>query len=190
MTVATTTILREKTVFNDKLVIEEGEIQAGNDTFTRLRVNREDAVAVLLLNTDTNKIILTRQFRYAIAHKTQEPILELVAGKMDKKEGAIDTAIRETEEETGYKVKKENIQVLLSCFVTPGYSSERFIVYYATVANADRASAGGGLKDEHEDIEVVEMDVQEFVENVKGAHFKDAKTYIAGLYLLSKKMLA
>jgi nudix-type nucleoside diphosphatase (YffH/AdpP family) len=119
-------ILDEKIVFHNKLLIEQAEIRDDRqDTYTRLRIKREDAAAVLLFNTDSNKIILTKQFRYPIADRTTEWILELLAGKVDPGETPLEAAIREGEEETGYIINKENIHFLLSCFTSPRYSSER-----------------------------------------------------------------
>lgn len=183
------TILQEKKAFEEKLVVEEGQIESHGQKFTRQRINREDAVAILLVNTSSNKVILTRQFRYAIAAKTEEHILEIVAGKVDKDEEPRQTAIREVEEETGYKVKNQNLEILLSCFVSPGYTSEQFIIYFGKVDDNDKISKGGGLEEENEHIELVEMPIPEFVENIKGGHFKDAKTFIAGMHLLLHKML-
>lgn len=91
-------------------------------------------------------------------------------------------AIRETREETGYAIRAENIQLLLSCFSTPGYSSECFYIYYATVTDKDKVAQGGGLKEENEAIECVEIEAGDFVRLVKEAKLRDAKTYIAGLY--------
>jgi ADP-ribose pyrophosphatase len=180
----TITILNEKKLLDRSLVIREAEISNGKKTFRRLGVDREDAVAVLILNTDSNKVILTKQFRYPITFKTAETIFEIVAGKVDKDENPFDTAIRETEEETGYRLKKENVRFLLSCFSTPGYSGERFFIYYATVTDADKISEGGGKEDENEDIEIIEMDRDEFDKLIRTEAIHDAKTYIAGLYLL------
>lgn len=174
----------KKLVYNGSLKIEEAIIHSENEIFKRERVKREDAVAVLILNTDTNKVILTRQFRYAIADKINEEIIEVVAGKIDPGEAPVETAISETEEETGYRVKKEHLRLLLSCFSSPGYSSELFYVFYATVTNADKVAKGGGLEAEHENITVVEMDLEKFTSLVRDAGIKDAKTYIAGLYMM------
>lgn len=175
-------IIKEKIVFNDKLIIEEGTINDDtNKTFTKLRLNREDASAVLLINTESNKVILTKQFRYPINSKSREQILEILAGKVDEGEEPLETAIREAEEETGYKIKYENIKLLVSCFVSPGYSSERFFIYYATVINSDKISLGGGLENEMEHIEIVELPVNEFKNQIKAGRIEDAKTYIAGL---------
>jgi ADP-ribose pyrophosphatase len=177
-------VLNEKIIFNDKMIIEKAEIKDENDNnFFRLRLKRADASAVLILNTDTDKIILTKQFRYAISLKTKEPILEIVAGKIDEGEEPLQTAIREIEEEVGYRIKPKNIQLLVSCFASPGYSSECFYIYYATVTNADKVSEGGGLKNENEYISVIEMNKHEFNSLIKNGKIKDAKTYIAGLYL-------
>lgn len=177
-------ILKEEIIFNDRLIIEKAEISdEHNNNFSRLRLKREDASAVLILNTETDKIILTKQFRYAISSKIKEPILEIVAGRIDEGEEPLQTAIREVEEEVGYRIASENIKLLVSCFASPGYSSECFYIYYATVTNANKISEGGGLETENEYISVVEMDSKEFKSLIKTGNIKDAKTYIAGLYL-------
>lgn len=179
-------ILNEKNVINKELVIREGELSDGDLHFTRLGVDREDAAVVFILNTDTNKVVLTKQFRYPLSFKTSENILEIVAGKIEEDEEPMDTAIRETKEETGYKIKRENIKLLLSCFSTPGYSSERFFIFYATVTKTDKVSEGGGKEDEHEHIEIIEMPRHEFDELIRSGKMQDAKTYLAGLHLLMK----
>lgn len=177
-------ILKEEILFNERLIIEKAEIRdEHNNNFARLRLKREDASAVLILNTETDKIILTKQFRYAISSKIKEPILEIVAGRIDEGEKPLQTAIREAEEEVGYRITPKNIQLLVSCFASPGYSSECFYIYYATVTNADKISEGGGLETENEYISVVEISSTEFKDLIKTGNIKDAKTYIAGLYL-------
>lgn len=177
-------IENEKEVFKGKLTIEEATIRRGEETFTRERLKREDAVAVLLLNTDTNKLILTRQFRYPLAEKEEQHLLEIVAGKIDKGEEPQQTALRETEEEVGYRVPPEKMRFLLSCYSSPGYTTEKFYLYYAKVTNSDRVGKGGGLENENEHIQVVEMDLSEFIVLLRSAQVKDAKTWIAALYLL------
>jgi ADP-ribose pyrophosphatase len=181
-------ILNEKIIFSDRLIIEKGEIiDKHNNKFDRYRLKRPDASAVLVFNTEAHKIILTKQFRYAISSKTKELILEIVAGKIDEGEEPLQTAIRETEEEVGYRINPENIELLVSCFASPGYSAERFFIYYATVTNSDKISKGGGLKSENEYINVVEMDLEEFNNLIKKGSIEDAKTYIAGMYLALHK---
>jgi nudix-type nucleoside diphosphatase (YffH/AdpP family) len=183
-------ILHEEIVFKDSLTLEKGQIQddAGN-TFSRVRVKRQDASCVLVLNTDSNKIVLTRQFRYGAAPKTNEHLLEVVAGKVDEGEEPFTTAIRETEEEIGYRVKKDNLTHLVTCFSSPAYTSERYHIYFASVSNADRKSKGGGLKNENESIELVEIKLAVFKEKILTGQFADAKTYVAGQHAMLKKFI-
>lgn len=175
------TILHEETVFYDILTLEKGKVQddAGN-TFERVRIRRQDASCVLVLNTDSNKVILTRQFRYGAAPKTTEYLLEVVAGKVDPGEEPFTTAIRETEEEIGYRVRHENMKYLVTCFSSPAYTSERYHIYFAVVRNSDKKGKGGGLENENESIELVEMDPTAFKEAILTGQFADAKTYVAG----------
>ncbi len=179
------TVLQEKIVFNNKLIIEEARIKDEQEQeYTRLRIKRQDASAVLLFNTVTNKIILTRQFRYPVADQVQEYLLEILAGKVDEGESPLEAAMREAEEETGYRINSENIRFLLSCFASPGYSSERFHLYYATVTPSDLQSQGGGLASENESIQLEEFDREKFKLMLRDGSIQDAKTILAGLYAL------
>lgn len=177
-------ILHEKTIHSNHLVMVEAEIRLDDKTFKKVKVDREDAVGVLVVNTDTAKVILTKQFRYPIAAKSSVDILEIVAGKVDPGEDPERTAIREVEEEIGYRITPQHLKFLFTCFASPGYSSERFQLYYAQVTDQDKVNKGGGLDKENEKIEIVEMTVAQFNENLKKAAFKDAKTCIAGMFLL------
>jgi ADP-ribose pyrophosphatase len=183
-------ILHEEIIFKDSLTLEKGQLQdeTGN-SFSRVRVKRQDASCVLVLNTDSNKIILTKQFRYGAAPKTKEYLLEIVAGKIDEGEEPFTTAIRETEEEIGYRVKKDKITYLVTCFSSPAYTSERYHIYIALVTDADKKNEGGGLKDENESIELVEMEPAVFKEKILTGQFADAKTFIAGQQALLKKLI-
>jgi ADP-ribose pyrophosphatase len=180
------TIANEKQIFKHLFTIEEADISQQGKQFKRVRIKKENAVAVLVLNTDTDKFILTRQLRYPIASQHPEPLLEILAGKIDGNDEPLESALREAEEEIGYQVKPENIELLFSCFPTPGYSSELFYLYYATVSNADKIAGGGGLESENEYIEVVEMDRADFYSQIKNGTIKDGKTYLAALFIMNK----
>jgi ADP-ribose pyrophosphatase len=177
-------ISNQKVVFDDILKIEKADIKRAESSFSRVRINRQEAATVLVFNTDTKKIILTKQFRYAIHDKVSKPIYETLAGKVDAGESPLEAAIRETEEEIGYKVAKENMRLLASCFASPGYTSEKFHVFYATVTNGNKVNSGGGLEHENENIEVIEMEVPEFKELILSGKIEDAKTYVAALFFL------
>jgi len=74
---------------------------------TREVYENGDAATILLYNTDTKKVILTRQFRiptYLNLNKSGM-LLETCAGKLDgdTPEACI---LREVKEETGYEIKE------------------------------------------------------------------------------------
>lgn len=183
-----TEIISEKILYSQHMQIQEGTIRqslpgGATNTYTRWRLNRQDAAVVLVHNTETNTVVLVKQFRYAIAGKVKEPILELVAGKIDEGEQPLDAAIREAREECGYRIRPDQIRLVSSFFVSPGYTSEKFYLFHATVTNADRLSAGGGLEEEHEYLEVIELDYDRFKQMAAANEFEDGKTLMAALYL-------
>lgn len=176
--------LTEQTVLDDKLIVEKAFFEnPDGKAFSRLRVQRQEASAVLLLDVELNTVILTRQFRYPVSAHTDEDILEIAAGKIDDGETPEQAAIREVEEETGYKITADDLRFLLTCYASPGYSTEIFHIYVALISNATKVSNGGGLADEHEQIELVELSLSDFRQRIRNGSIKDAKTCLAGLYL-------
>lgn len=154
-------------LFDNFLAVDSYVIAEPNTTYTRLNVERGQAVAVCLFNKDTKKYILVKQFR--LAKKLVEPesdgrILELIAGMIDDGETPLDAAIRECVEETGYKPRPENIQAADRMFSSVGFTTEVIHTFYASVSEADKVSSGGGLTQENESIEVVHMTSDELLE--------------------------
>lgn len=87
-------------------------------------VGHPGAVAVVAVTPD-DEVILVRQYRYPV----DEILLELPAGKIDKGEEPELCAIRELEEETGYRAQK--LEKLTSIVTTPGFSDEVLHIYLA-----------------------------------------------------------
>jgi nudix-type nucleoside diphosphatase (YffH/AdpP family) len=185
-------ILSVKKVFDNSIIIEEAQIEriypsGKKKEFSRLRLRREDAAVVFIYNTESDKVVLTRQFRYPIADKVKEPIYELVAGKVEHGNTPLQTAINESMEEAGYAIKPKNTELLTSGFSSPGYSSEKFYLYYTCVTNADRLTAGGGLEEENESIEVVEMNYDVFMQLIDEGKIEDIKTILGAFYVRWKR---
>jgi len=180
-------VKKEKIVFDKALIIQEAHLEtvsAGGKVlaYSRLRVKRVDAVAVFIYNTGSESVVLTRQFRYAISDRVSTPILELMAGKIDPGETPEQTALRESLEECGYRIRPEKLIPLASFFASPGYTSEKYHLFFAAVTSPDRVSQGGGLESENESIEVVEMPLAEFRQLVKSGQIVDAKTLLGAVY--------
>lgn len=160
----------EKRVYNGHLKIDEAVIKDTNEkgevsTYKRQKISSCDAVTGLIYNTDTESVVLIKQYRYP-THKNKRDgfIYEAVAGKIDKEgEDPKNTFIRECLEEVGYKLKEKNVEFCFRCYPTPGYSTERIYYFLATATNKDKVKgAGGGIKSEHENIEICEIHYLQF----------------------------
>ncbi len=156
---------------------------------SRLNVYRGDAVAILLYHSAAKRVYFVRQFRYPIF--TVEPDnawpLEVVAGSVEGQDNPTQTAIREVEEEAGFQIREDQLVTIGRCYPSPGGTSERIILYAADVADSPRHSHGGGLSEEEEDIQVVELSFQETLDRLKTLEFKDAKTLLT-LYWLCDQL--
>jgi nudix-type nucleoside diphosphatase (YffH/AdpP family) len=178
-------ILDEKRIFNEFFKIDEGKIEEQKSenivsTFSLFKLTRPNAVAVLIYNEDSNKVILVKQFRFPIAHYGSEYIIEAVAGKIDGTEEPKETAVREVFEEIGYKITKESLSNPVEIYPSPGYSTEKIYIFLAVVKDSDKVEgAGGGLEEEHESINIVELELHDFISKIKSNEIKDSKTIIA-----------
>lgn len=187
-------IVSEKQLFDGYLKVWEGKVCHTSDRktveYTREKLVREDAVTVLLYHAENQTVILVSQLRYPIVDREAKPPLETLAGKMDQPdETPVNTAIREIEEEVGFKVQEAELIHLTDYYSSSGYTSEKVYVYFSKVSEAMRVHKGGGKADEQEFIEVVELPVSCYFEEIYNGKIKDAKTIIAGLLARGKGLL-
>lgn len=168
-------ILSNECVFNDYLEINKAIIKKENITFSRMNVKRDEGVGVLIYNEDTDSFVLIRQMRFPVYNLIKENIIEIVAGVVENNDNLIETIQRESIEECGYKIDKNNLKYINQFFVSPGITDDRISIFVATVTNEDKISNGEGLESENEDIEVLEIPRSE----MKNYTIIDAKTIIA-----------
>jgi nudix-type nucleoside diphosphatase (YffH/AdpP family) len=159
-----------------------------SEPVVRVNVYRGDAVAVLVYDSKKRQCILVRQFRYPIY--TVEPenawTLEAVAGSIEHGASVLETAVREIEEEVGYRVEEKQLVYAGRCYPSPGGTSERIYLYAVDVAGIDPANSGGGLEHEAEDIQVVKMSFQEFFARIDKGEICDAKTLLLANWLRAR----
>jgi ADP-ribose pyrophosphatase len=154
----------------------------------RLVFERGDAVAVLLFDADVRSVILVEQFRLPalVARRRDDPsttdgwMIELVAGMIDAGETAEQAAIRETFEETGYRIVKP--RRIAQFFSSPGGSSERFTLFFAPVGEAHREGTGGGVAGE-EDIRVFKLPIDSLFSRLARGVIDDPKLAVAAYWL-------
>ncbi len=150
------------------LRVDQVQIEDQKSTIREVVEHRGAAAIVPILDSD--KVILVRQFRYAI----DSDLLEIPAGTLEPEESPESCAIRELEEETGYKAGE--IHKILECYVAPGYSTERIHFFLA------RGLVRTEMKtEEDERIRTEVMSIIEATDRIRKGQIRDAKT-VCGLY--------
>jgi ADP-ribose pyrophosphatase len=131
--------------------------------------HRKGAAAVVPV-TDDGKILMVRQYRNAIERYT----LEIPAGSRDStSEDTKVCAVRELEEETGYR--SDDITFLISLKTTVAFCDEFIDVYLAK-----NLKPGKQHLDEGEFIDVKAYDIQELFDMIYAGKLQDSKT-VAGI---------
>jgi len=116
-----------------KLALEEVRLPNGHTVILEV-IKHPGAAAVVPLDHEGN-VILVRQYR----HATGSWLLEVPAGKLDHPgERPEDCALREVEEETGYRAGR--ISSLGWIWTTPGFTDEKIWLYLAEDLVPTRAS--------------------------------------------------
>jgi len=169
-------ILKSEIIFRGKVFntkVDQIEYDSGNKAVREVAEHPGGAVVVPV--TDDGKIVMVTQHRYPL----NKVLLELPAGKLNKDEDPFICAVRELEEETGYKSK--NVTELASIYTTPGYSTEKLWIYLAK-----DLKPGDHNREEGEfGMQVFELSMQEIENKIYNGEIVDGKT-ICGIYFAKK----
>jgi nudix-type nucleoside diphosphatase (YffH/AdpP family) len=138
--------------------------------------DRGNGAALLPYDPRRRTVVLTRQFRYAtFVYGHDDLMIEAIAGKLEG--AAPEERIREeAEEETGYRLGA--IRKIGEAFTSPGSVTEKMHFFVADYDPSMRVGAGGGLADEGEDIEVLEVAFEEALAMIADGRIVDAKTIV------------
>ncbi|WP_407176405.1 NUDIX domain-containing protein [Bradyrhizobium sp. STM 3562] len=143
-------------------------------TLTRDVFDRGNAAAILPYNLARRTVVLVRQFRlppYVNGH--DDLLIEAAAGLLD--EASPEERIRaEAEEETGYRL--HDVHKVFEAFMSPGALTEKIHFFVAEYEPHMRIGNGGGLVDEGEDIEVLELGIDQALAMIADGRIADAKT--------------
>jgi nudix-type nucleoside diphosphatase (YffH/AdpP family) len=137
--------------------------------------DRGNGATLLLYDVDRRTVLLSRQFRFPV-YVNGHPdgmLLETAAGLLDD-ESPEDAVRREVEEELGVTVGE--VEHVFDVFMSPGSVTEQLHFFAAPYSAADRTGNRGGLAEEGEDIEVVELDFDETLRMIDDGRIADAKT--------------
>jgi nudix-type nucleoside diphosphatase (YffH/AdpP family) len=141
---------------------------------TRETYDRGHGATILLYNRAQRTVVLVRQFRFPTYGNGHDGFLiEAAAGLLD--EASPEDRIKaEVEEETGYRVGE--VRKVFEAFMSPGSVTERLHFFVAEYDPASRPSQGGGIAEEGEDIEVLELPMEQALSMIATGDIADGKT--------------
>ena len=156
---------------------------------TREVYDRGNGATILLFNKKKNSIILTRQFRLPsfLNGNPDGFLIETCAGLLDE-DDPITCIIRETEEETGYRLTE--VRKVFQVYMSPGAVTEMIHFFVGRYDSEMKIGPGGGLKSEQEYIEVQEWDFDEAYARISTGEICDAKTIMLLQYAKVNDLLS
>ena len=159
-------------ILNEKLIHKGNfmdfvniDVKLPNGKNANRDVIKHPGACAVIAFLDSENIILVEQFRLPL-NKT---LLEIPAGKLNKKEDPMDCAKRELQEETGYVAKE--IEYLGSIATAPGFCDEIIHLYKATNLYKGTKSCD---EDEFTDIKIFTLD--EIKDMITNGDIIDTKT--------------
>ncbi|MGH9781441.1 MAG: NUDIX hydrolase [Candidatus Acidiferrales bacterium] len=167
-------IISSKTLFRGRVfdVRRDAVIEPGGVRATRDLVVHNGSVVVLPI-LDDGRLLLIRQYRHSVGGY----LWELVAGRIEPGERPLPGAKRELLEETGYTARRW--QKILDVFPTPGFVSERMLVYLARDLRP-----GPAHPEADERITVRAFSPRKIESWIRTGKLRDAKSVAAILYFL------
>lgn len=170
--------MKKKKVYDGKVLgLSLYDITVKGRKVKREIIEHRGAAAMLAITKD-NKVLLVKQHRFPHGY-----VLEIPAGTLDKGERPRTCAIRELQEETGYKAKK--MEHFLTYYPSIGYNLEAIHCFLAT--GLEKVS---DLKlDDDEILSVTKINLKKLIRMIKAGKIKDSKTICAVLTYAAKKKL-
>ena len=169
--------MKKKIIYDGRMAFSVYDLTVRGRKIKREIIEHPGASAMLAIDKH-QKVILVKQYRFPHGY-----VLEIPAGTLEKRERAKSCAIRELQEETGYKAKK--MTHFLTYYPSIGYSTEAMHCFLAT--GLEKVS---GLKlDTDEIMSVVKIDLKKLLRMIKAGKIKDSKTICAVLTYAAKKKL-
>lgn len=157
---------------------EDGSVQR----LSRENYDHGNAAAIALFNPTKRTVLLVRQFRYPVlANGDAAFLLEVCAGLLDGDDPKT-CARREAIEETGHEPR--DIVHVSDVYMSPGSVQEKVSLFVGYYDESTYRHVGGGLAEEGEELEVVEMDLDDAIAACRDGRIFDGKTIILLQHLL------
>jgi nudix-type nucleoside diphosphatase (YffH/AdpP family) len=175
ISILSTDILSDNWYTLKKITYQFTDQKGRRQVHSREAYDRGNGATILLYHPQQKTVILTKQFRLPsfINGNADGMLIEACAGLLDK-DNAEDCIRRETEEETGYQVK--DVRKIFEAYMSPGSVTEILYFFVAEYSKDMKLTEGGGIEEEQEQIEVLEMTLDAAMEKIETGEIKDGKT--------------
>jgi GDP-mannose pyrophosphatase NudK len=175
ITIQKTELLSNNWYVLNKVTFEYKMEDHDSETQVREVYDRGNGAVILLYNLSKKTVVLTRQFRLPtyLNGNTSGMVIEACAGLLDA-ENPEECIIRETEEETGYRLS--SVKKVFQSYMSPGSVTEILHFFIGEYQPNMKVSDGGGLAEEHENIEVLEYSFDQAYQMIATGEIVDAKT--------------
>ena len=175
ITIQKTELLSDNWYILNKVTFDYNKDSDVPETQVREVYDRGNGAVILLYNSTKKTVVLTRQFRLPtyLNGNSSGMLIEACAGMLDK-DNPIECIIRETEEETGYRLS--SVKKVFQSYMSPGAVTEILHFFIGEYQPEMKVSEGGGLAEEHEYIEVLEYPFNQAYQMIVSGEITDAKT--------------
>ena len=158
----------KKSIFKGRIIdLSVETVTLPNGATAELEIITHPGAAAAVPMKDETTVVMIRQYRHAVGGF----IYEIPAGKLHPGEDPRECAVREVEEEIGYKVG--NLEPLLSFFTTPGFTNEVIHIFLGKDLQPGTQDLGA-----EEVLEVLEMPIDKAIALIKEGTIRDGKTII------------
>lgn len=147
-----------------------------------------DGASVLLYNLFKNTVVLTRQFRLPtlLNGSPTGMSIEVCAGSLDGDTPEV-CAKKEAAEETGFIIEK--LEKAFEVYASPAVMTEIAHLFIAEYDDNQKVNNGGGLSEEQEYIDVLEIEFEKAFGMIALGEIKDARTVMLLQYLKIKGIM-
>ena len=120
-------LIERRSIFDGRIVkLSVDRVRLPNGNVAELEIIRHQGAAAAVPVDADGRVLLVRQYRHAAGGW----LLEIPAGKLDPGESPETCALREVEEETGFR--PERLIPMGWIFTTPGFTDEKIWLFAAT----------------------------------------------------------